>query len=83
MKDETVVHGRYSINAKQGSVLRELRLTLKEMENLISERLIRIFGDILVEFCRNNIISDYNDVLLGRFDSKGTSHDAEFNKVRT
>ena len=32
---------------KQGSDLRELRLTWREMENLIFERFIRIFGDIL------------------------------------
>ena len=32
---------------KQGSDLRELRLTWKKMENLIFERFVRIFGDIL------------------------------------
>ena len=35
---------------EQGSDLRELRLTWKEMENLIFERFIRIFGDILEDF---------------------------------
>ena len=30
--------------------LRELRLTWKEMENLIFGRLIRLFGDILEDF---------------------------------
>ena len=36
--------------SQQGSDLRELRLTWKEMENLIFERFTRIFGDILEDF---------------------------------
>ena len=32
--------------------LRELRLTWKEMENLIFGRFIRLFGDILEDFWR-------------------------------
>ena len=45
---------------KQGSDLIELRLTWREMKNLIFERFIRFFGHILEdfwtifeEFCRN------------------------------
>ena len=35
---------------EQGSDLRELRLTWKEMDNLIFERFIIIFGDIFEDF---------------------------------
>ena len=38
------------VKLEQGSDLRELQLTWKEIENLIFERFIRIFGDILEDF---------------------------------
>ena len=45
-----LVAKQYVQQEKQSSDLRELRLTWKEMENLIFERFIRIFGDILEDF---------------------------------
>ena len=47
------IHLLHSKMIKKGSDLRELRLSWKEMENLIFERFIRILGDILGDFLRN------------------------------
>ena len=66
--------------AKQGSDLRELLLTWKEMENLIFERLIRIFGDILEDFWTNFEEFWRNWSIVGSGKKQKNFHQSETNK---